>query len=165
MQSKSILILANRQCAGLVFPLLDDLQSAPLVSPITGSGNHAHWLLGHLVFSEGRYREMMQGIANPCQSLHDKFGGGSQPDPAAVDYPQYDELLMQLRSMNDEFMRWLEATSEDELDQLIEGIPPQFELYFGTWRQMFLMRAMHWMNHRGQLADCRRAAGRPPLMI
>lgn len=165
MQSKSILILANRQCAGLVFPLLDDLQSAPLVSPITGSGNHAHWLLGHLVFSEGRYREMMQGIANPCQSLHDKFGGGSQPDPAAVDYPQYDELLMQLRSMNDEFMRWLEATSEDELDQLIEGIPPQFELYFGTWRHMFLMRAMHWMNHRGQLADCRRAAGRPPLMI
>lgn len=74
VQSKSVLILANRQCAGLVFPLLDDLQSAALVSP-------------------------------------------------------------------------------------------QFELYFGTWRHMFLMRAMHWMNHRGQLADCRRAAGRPPLMI
>lgn len=165
MQSKSVLILANRQAAGLVFPLLDDLQSAALVSPIAGTGNHAHWLLGHLVFSEGRYREMMQGIVNPCQSLHDTFGGGSQPDPNATGYPPYDELLGRLRSMDEEFMAWLEGTSEEELDRVVEGVPPQFELYFGTWRHMFLMRAMHWMNHRGQLADCRRAAGRPPLMI
>ncbi len=102
MQSKSMLVLANRQCTGLVFPLLDDLQSAALVSPISGSGNHAHWLLGHLVFYEGRYREMMQGILNPCHSLQDKFGGGSQPDPAAADYPQYEELLSRLRSLDEE---------------------------------------------------------------
>jgi hypothetical protein len=67
--------------------------------------------------------------------------------------------------MDEDFMAWLESTSEEDLDQAIAGVPPQFELYFGTWRHMFLMRAMHWINHRGQLADCRRAAGRPPLMI
>ena len=164
MQSKSVLSLANRQAVGLVFPLLDDLQSAAIVSPIAGTGNHAHWLLGHLVFSEGRYREMMQGIENPCQSLHKKFGGGSQPDPNAVNYPTYEELLSRLRSMDEEFMAWLESTSEEELDQPIAGVPPQFELCFGTWRHMFLMRGMNWMNHRGQLADCHRAAGRPPLL-
>lgn len=131
MQSKSVLILANRHAAGLVFPLLDDLKSAALVSPIPGTGNHAHWLLGHLVFSEGRYREMMQGIESPCQSLHDKFGGGSQPDPNAAEYPSYEELLSRLRSMDEEFMAWLESTSEEELDQAIAGVPPQFELYSG----------------------------------
>ncbi len=165
MESKSTLIIANQQCAGLVFPLLDDLQSAALISPITGSGNHAHWILGHLVYSEGRYRDMMQRVPNPCQSLHQKFGGGSQPDPNGTEYPPYDQLLVQLRSMDEQFMHWLESTSEGDLDQAIEGVPPQFELYFGTWRHMFLMRAMHWMHHRGQLADCRRAAGRKPLMI
>lgn len=69
----------HRWCAGLMFPLLDDLQAAAFVSPIAGSGNHGHWLVGHLVFYEGRYREMMQGIVNPCESPQDKFGGGSRP--------------------------------------------------------------------------------------
>lgn len=165
MQSKPVLILANLQSAGLVLPLLEDLQTAALVSPLAGAGNHAHWILGHLVFSEGRYIEMMRGDANPCQTLQEKFGGGSQPDPNAVDYPSYQELLGQLRLLDAQFMAWLEGVSEEELDQPIAGIPPQFELYFGTWRHMFLMRALHWMNHRGQLADCRRAAGRRPLMV
>ena len=165
MQSKSILLLANRQATTLVFPLLEDLQTAPLISPTAGSGNHAHWILGHLVFSEGRYIEMMKGVANPCEALQEKFGGGSRPDPNAVNYPAYENLLSQLHSMDEEFMSWLEGVSETELDQALDGIPPQFELYFGTWRHMFLMRALHWMNHRGQLADCRRAAGRPPLMV
>lgn len=165
MQSKSILILANRQCAALVFPLLEDLRTAALVSPIAGSGNHAHWIVGHLVYSEGRYIEMIKGEANPCQTLQERFGGGSLPDPQAVDYPSYEELLSRLRSLDEQFMAWLESVSEEDLSQAIAGIPPQFELYFGTWRHMFLMRAMHWMNHRGQLADCRRAAGRPPLFV
>lgn len=97
MQSKFVLIQANRQAARLVFPLLDDLQSAALVSPIAGTGNHAHWLLGHLVFSLGRYSEMMQGTPNACQSLHEKFGGGSLPDPNGGVYPTYDELMSRLR--------------------------------------------------------------------
>lgn len=165
MQSKELVLLANRQCAGLVLPMLEDLKSAPLVSPIAGSGNHAHWILGHLVFSEGRYLEMMQGISNPYQSHQASFGGGSKPDPQGTGYPPYDELLKQLQSMHEGYLAWLEGLTEADLDQVTQGIPPEFELYFGTWRQMLMMRALHWMNHRGQLADCRRAAGRPVLMV
>jgi hypothetical protein len=62
------------------------------------------------------------------------------------------------------FMTWLESMREEELDQVIEGVPPQFELYFATLRHMLLMRGMHWMHHRGRLAGCDRAAGRLPLM-
>lgn len=163
MQSKELLLLANQQCAGLVFSLLEDLKTAPLVSP--GPGNHAHWIIGHLVFSEGRYREMMEGCPNPCQPLEKCFGGGSTPEPSGSGYQNYDDLFSQLQTMHQDFLIRLGELTEADLDQKTRGIPTEFELYFGTWRQMLLMRAMHWMNHRGQLADCRRVAGRAPLMV
>lgn len=167
MHSKDLLLIANRQAAAVVFPALEDLKSAPLVAPQfnSGGGNHAHWILGHLVFSEGRYREMTQGIANPCRSMQAMFGGGSKPCPDGRDYPKYEELLRGLRSMQAEFLLWVEGMSEADLDQPIKDVPPQFELLFGTWRNGLLLRAIHWMQHYGQLTDCRRAAGRAPLIF
>jgi hypothetical protein len=165
MQSKDLLLIANRQAASVVFPALEDLKSAPLVSPLPPSGNHAHWILGHLIFSEGRYRELTQEIANPHQSLQPHFGGGSKPCPEGRDYPNYEELLSQLKSIQEEFLHWVTGLTEAELDQPIKDVPPQFELLFGTWRNALMLRAIHWMQHYGQLTDNRKAAGRPPLIF
>lgn len=164
MQSKDLLLMANQQCATLVFPMLEDLSSAPHV-PATAGGNHAHWVLGHLLTSEGQFRTMMDGTPNRYESLKPLFGGGSQPDPTGASYSPYNELLSQLKSMHEATIAWLSGMSEADLDRQSEMIPPGFEGFFGTWRQVLLVRSMHWMNHRGQLADCRRAAGRPPLMM
>jgi len=164
VQSKDLLLLANQQCAGLVFPLLDDLRTAPLLSPSPTSGNHAHWVLGHLVLSEDGFRSMMDGTSGKCETMRPLFGGGSKPSPRGDEYPSYDDLLGQLKSRHAETIAWLESMTESDLDNTSKGVPPGFEAFFGTWRQVLLMRAMHWMNHRGQLADCRNAAGRPPLM-
>lgn len=165
MQSKELLLLANRQCAALVIPLLEDLSTATLVSPIPNAGNHAHWVLGHMVVSEGQFRAMMEGVLNPNEKLKPSFGGGSQPSATGTEYPAYDDLLVQLKTLHASTLSWLESLSESDLDQSSKAIPPGFEPFFGTWRQVLLMRALHWMNHRGQLADCRHAAGRPPLMM
>ncbi len=165
MQSKELLLIANRQAASVVFPAFEDLKTAPLVSPTPHCSNHAHWILGHLMFSEGRYREMTLGIANPHQSLQAQFGGGSKPCPDGRDYPKYEELLRQLQSIQEEFLDWVEGLTETDLDQPIKDVPPQFELLFGTWRNALMLRAIHWMQHYGQLTDNRKAAGRAPLIF
>ena len=165
MESKQVLLQANQQCGMLVFPLLEDLSTAALVSPMPNAGNHAHWVLGHLTLSEGQFRTMMQGTPNPYEPLKSSFGGGSSPKPNGEGYPAYNELLDKLKASHQAMLGWIDNMTEDDLDQPCKVIPPGFEHIFGTWRQALLVRAMHWMNHRGQLADCRRAAGRPPLMM
>jgi len=165
MHYKDLLLIANRQAAAVVFPALEDLKSAPLISPTHHCPNHAHWIVGHLIFSEGRYREMTLGFPNPCQSMQAMFGGGSKPCLDGKDYPAYEELFQKLQSMQEEFLIWVDALTEADLDQSIKDVPPQFELLFGTWRNGLMLRAIHWMQHYGQLTDCRRAAGRPPLIF
>lgn len=164
MQSKDLLVTALHQSYGLVMPLLEDLKSAALVTSTASGGNHAHWILGHLVASEGQFRAMMRGIPNPVEELQPLFGSGSTPDPAGTGYPAYQELLARLVGLRQETMVWLEPLGESDLDQASKVVPPGFEPFFGTWRSCLLMQAMHWMNHRGQLADCRRSAGRERMM-
>jgi hypothetical protein len=166
MQSKEILLLANRGCAAMALPLLEDLATAPLISPAPATGNHAHWILGHLLLSEHGFRHAMTGVPNPRESWKPMFGGGSTPDPQGAGYPPYSEMLAELKSQQEAMLGYLESLSEADLDQPSKVAPrPGFEAFFGTCRSLFLTRALHWMNHRGQLANCRGAAGRPPLMM
>lgn len=163
MQSKELLVMANQHAFVLTMPLMEDLRSAPLVPPTPG-GNHAHWVVGHLLFSEGRFESIMRGCSNPFEDLHPQFGGQSIPDMSGSGYRPYNELLTELQTQQQSLMTMLESLNESDLDQPCSDCPPGFEPFFGTWRHVLLMRPMHWMIHRGTLADCRRAAGREPLL-
>lgn len=164
MNSKDLLVQGLQLSYGMVLPLLEDLKSAPLVTPGSQGGNHAHWILGHLANSEGRFRTIMRGVPNPVDAWQTLFGGGTQPDPLASGYPSYDELLLKLVALRQETLEWVETLTEGDLDHPSQVVPPGFEPMFGTWGKCLLMLSLHWMNHRGQLADCRRAAGRAKLM-
>lgn len=164
MQSQELLLAANERCFLLVAPLLEDLASAPLQTTGAAAGNHAHWLLGHLLTSEGSFRAMMEGTPHPFADLQPLFSGKSTPRPDGAGYPPYAQLLDQLKERHAATLKLIRGLSESDLDQPSQAVPPGFEPFFGTWRVVLLMRPLHWMNHRGQLADCRRAAGRPPLM-
>ena len=163
MQSKELLVMANRHACALTMPLIEDMRTAPLVPPAPG-GNHAHWVVGHLLFSEGRFESIRRGCENPFEILQPQFGGQSIPNMSGSGYRPYEELLAELQAQQQSLMTMLESLTEADLDQPSIGCPPGFEAFFGTWRQVLLMRPMHWMIHRGQLADCRRAAGREPLL-
>lgn len=163
MQTKELLLMANQQAYALTMPLLEDLRTAPLVPPTPG-GNHAHWVLGHLLVSEGNFLTMMRGGEHSFAAIQSQFGGRSQPEATGDGYRDYDDLLAELKAQHQAVMALLETLTEVDLDQSSSNCPPGFDAFFGTWRQVLLMRPMHWMIHRGQLADCRRAAGREPLM-
>lgn len=164
MDSKTLLTAALEQSQFLVWPLLEDLRSAPLV-PSTPGGNHAHWIAGHLLHAEGHMLNViMRGLPNPLERLAASFAGSTRPQVQGEGYPAYDELLADLRRMRADTLNLLASLDEPALDQPSTAVPPGFEPFFGVWRQCFLMQALHWMNHRGQLADCRRSAGRAPLM-
>ncbi len=163
MQSKELLLTANQHAGTLTIPLMEDLRTAPLVPPTPG-GNHAHWVVGHLLFSEGRFQQIMQGGENPFEDLQSCFGGQSTPKADGSGYQPYADLLSALQLQHQTVIAMLESLTESDLDQPSQSCPPGFEPFFGTWRHVLLMRSMHWMMHRGQLADCRRAAGREPLL-
>lgn len=163
MQSKELLLTANQHAYSLTMPLMEDLSTAQLVPPTPG-GNHAHWIVGHLLFSEGRFQQIMQGGENSHEDLHSSFGGQSIPRSDGSGYQPYGDLLSALQRQHQTVIAMLETVTEDDLDQPSRSCPPGFEPFFGTWRLVLLMRSMHWMMHRGQLADCRRAAGREPLL-
>ena len=58
-----------------------------------------------------------------------------------------------------EVMDALESFTEADLDAPSLA-PSEMAPFFGTRRQVFLTMANHWLVHRGQVADARRAAGR-----
>ncbi|MEZ6105852.1 MAG: DinB family protein [Pirellulaceae bacterium] len=118
-------------------------------------GNHAMWIAGHLLVSDHGFQAMMTGAEHARPELKPMFAGGSTPTTNADDYPPFARMLEDLQGSNEAILAWLDGMTEDDLDQPSKLVPPGFEPFFGTWRQVFAMRPLHWAMHRGQLADCR----------
>lgn len=164
MQSKDILLLSNRASVSMVWPLLEDLRDSPLTQPSERGGNHAMWIAGHLLVSDHGFQAMMTGAEHARPELKPMFAGGSTPTTNADDYPPFARMLEDLQGSNEAILAWLDGMTEDDLDQPSKLVPPGFEPFFGTWRQVFAMRPLHWAMHRGQLADCRAYLGRSKIM-
>lgn len=164
MESKQLLLAALQGSYGMTLPLLEDLKSAPTAPPTPKGGNHAHWILGHLVIAEGNFRWIMFGEPNPAEDLATLFGRGSTPDPTASGYPPYEALMSRLVRLREETLTRLNGLNESDLDQKSVHCPEGFEAFFGDLRTCHMTMALHWMMHRGQLADSRHGLGREPMM-
>ena len=80
-------------------------------------------------------------------------------------YPPFDEVLAKCRDVREATLSLLDSFSEADLDTVSAKIPPRFDDTFGTYRLCLQYVADHWYMHRGQLADCRRAAGLPRMWV
>jgi uncharacterized damage-inducible protein DinB len=138
------------------------MRDSALTQPTPRGGNHPLWVLGHITYIEGNLARVLFGEANPVDHWAPMFAPGTEPTANASAYPSFDEVLSTYKKLRARNMKLLEDLGEAGLDRPTKAPPRGLEELLETAGKTFLMTAIHQMNHRGQLADCRRAAGRSP---
>ena len=149
---------------GWITGLAADMQDAPLTAPTPNGGNHPLWCVGHLAYSEASMiNSLCKGEPNPLEDWKDLFNAGTQPSAEATDYPPYAELLAKAEEIRASTLEYLSTLTDADLDKPshAEG---EMKQWFGTIGSCFAAIPTHVGFHGGQIADSRRAAGRPPLM-
>ncbi len=150
---------------GMTLGLLEDMKDAPLAQPTVNGGNHSLWILGHWAYSEANIiSHIIQGNENPLIGWKEIFGMGGDPSTEASDYPSWDEVAQKLDEVREHTLEVLAGLSEEDLELPSKNCPPGREAFFGTIGKCFLVATLHPVMHRGQVADSRRALGRPPLV-
>lgn len=143
--------------------LIEDMRDAALTQPTPRGGNHPLWVLGHITLVEGNIPKVIFGEPNPVAHWAPLFAPGTEPTADASAYPPFEEVLRTYRDLRARNMRILEELGDEGLDRKTAAPPKGLEHVLGTVGTAFLTVAMHQMSHRGQVADCRRVAGREPI--
>ena len=156
---KMSLEMSKNWIAGLAM----DMKDAPLTMPTPNGGNHPLWCMGHLAYSEANLLSMAKGIDNPLADWEGLFKNGTTPTADASSYPSFDEVVQKFEEVRAATMDYVGSLTDEDLDKPshAEG---EMKDWFGTVGQCLAAMPMHFTFHGGQLADARRAAGRPPLM-
>jgi uncharacterized damage-inducible protein DinB len=148
----------------MTLALLEDMKDTPLAFPTAKGGNHPLWIMGHIAYSEGfLIHELMLGGENPLAHWKEIYSFGTEPTADPSRYPDFDSALKAFRDVRAKTMRVLEGLTDADLDLPTKKCPPDLKEVFGTYGQCLLMSILHPVNHRGQVADARRAVGRKPL--
>jgi hypothetical protein len=164
MKAVEFIRTALEMSATATLALIDDMRDALLTFPTPNGGNHPLWVLGHLAWSEGDIvQQAMLGRPSPVAHWKGLFGIGSEPAAEAARYPTLEELRRTFQDLRAETLRVLATLTDVDLDAPSKGCPPEFQRFLGTYAQCLLVTVFNTLNHRGQVADARRALGRKPL--
>jgi hypothetical protein len=164
MKTTDFIKTSLEMASSWVMGIIDDMKDAALTTPTPNGGNHPLWVLGHLAYAEGNLiNGFVQGQENPLADWKEMFGQGSQPVADADKYPPFEVLMTKFQEIRANTLSVLGSLSDDDLDKPSHA-PAEIQQFFGTIAQCFAALPMHFTFHGGQVADARRAAGRPPLM-
>jgi hypothetical protein len=165
LDSFDVVEAAIRASDDTVLPLIDDMRDHVMVQPTSGGGNHVLWVLGHLACAEAHLYRMLTGEPHPLEHWRAIFDAGSTPVPDPSSYPPFSEVREAYRYWREKNLTILESAGNEGLSQRPAGpLPDVGREYFATVGHAFVANAIHQAFHGGQVADARRAAGRPPLM-
>lgn len=143
----------------LVLARVAEMREHCLVFPTPRGGCHTLWVLGHLAYIESLIiHRFMRGEPNPLADWEEMFDG-ADASGAEEDFPPFDQVLEECRSVRASTIALLDSLTEEDLDRPSVNVPDGVEALFDTYRSCFQYAADHWLMHRGQLADARRAAG------
>jgi hypothetical protein len=147
----------------MVIGLIEGMREAPLTFPTPNGGCHPLWVLGTLAWNECMFiQEWVEGEPNRLADWETAFGIGSEPVAAADSYPAFDEVLAMAHEVRRHTSELFESLSEEDLDRPSYA-PQDRQAQFGTVGECFLMLALKWTMHRGNVADAMRAAAFTPL--
>lgn len=148
---------------GWTLTLITDMKDSPFTLPTPNGGNHPLWLLGHIVHSESNLFDVfVQGQSNRFPELQNLFEMGSTPSTDPTIYPSMDDLLEKFESIRADVLAHLDTLTDSDLDNPSHA-PEEFGQGFSTVGGCFSAMIIHPSFHAGQVADARRAAGRPYL--
>lgn len=154
-------IHALRTARRITLQLLEGIASdAWLFQPIP-TGQHALWIIGHLVTADDWGLISVGQPARHFEHLDAPFGSGSPISAIAADYPPHDEVLSALYAAHERFMSGLERITDADLDRPTTGPIADYAPNLGT---LLISHAWHEGFHSGQLALIRRALGLPVCM-
>jgi uncharacterized damage-inducible protein DinB len=143
----------------IVLSRIEEMRDYCMVPPSSRGGCHTLWVLGHLAYIEALViRKFMLAGSNPLADWEEMFDGTEVSDDIGHFVP-FDRALAECRATRASTISLLESLDEGDLDRTSESAPNGADELFGTYRRCFQYSADHWLMHRGQLADARRAAG------
>ncbi len=145
--------------------LAEDMRDAAMTFPTARGGNHPTWVVGHAAHASAGLLSMITGEPNPLARFDATLGGSSEPTADADDYPSFDDAMSMWEREHRRRLEALDTFGPSRLDEPPAAVPESLRSVpdFQTVGRIFLFIALHEMSHRGQLADARRAAGRPVL--
>ena len=147
----------------LLEPLAEHAMVRPTPGGKAGDGNHAIWVLGHLVVSEAGLRGLATGEPSARSDWEPLFAGGSTPTDDASAYPSFDELRAAYDEERDATLSLLDDITGEQLEARPAHMPEGTEQLFSTAAKVLHFIGHHETFHGGELADIRRMVGIKPL--
>jgi len=143
--------------------LFKDMADQPFARTRPGVGQHAYWLLGHIVVSESFLLDQsLLGKPNRYESWLQYFDFRTASKDQIDGAPSYEDLIEAMGSIRQSTMDHLDTLSDGDLDkpccEASENRPT-----FQSVGDCLNTISWHMVFHTGQVASARAAAGRDPL--
>ena len=141
--------------------LVGDIPDDQMCSQPHGLVNHPTWSLGHLIMTAHGVAKVIGIKTTPPEGWDELFKTGGIPSDDATGQPSKTDLLTELENVHNSWKAAIHSVDPSVFDA--EHPDEKTRAYFPTVGAMvaFIMTS-HEMDHLGQIAAWRRAAGPGP---